>query len=194
MVDPEGEKVASEEIAERSKSKIQVSSAGRRVMVHTKNVDEELAAELAGVASGAGCELIHAEFQTGILRLFLDRPDGVTLADCQTVSKEVSAILDVMDFGRGRYTLEVSSPGLDRELYGPRDYERFYGRQVRVTWVDPVEGRKRTIVGRLDAFRPLGGEGDGITGGQITVAEAATQSRYDIALADIRTARLEIEL
>ena len=154
------------------------------------NIDGELAAELAAVAEQAGCELIHAEFRSGALRLFLDRPEGVTLEDCETVSKEVSALLDVADFGRGRYTLEVSSPGLDRQLYGPKDYERFRGHLVRVTRIDPETHRKQTIVGRLQGFRPAVRAEDS----EITVTEPQSRHDYLIALRDIQQARLEIEL
>ena len=99
-------------------------------------IDGELRSEFAAVAQQAGCELVHAEYRGGTLRVFLDRPEGVTLGDCATVSKELSAVLDVADFGKGHYTLEVSSPGLDRQLYTPADYERFCGRLVRVTYLE----------------------------------------------------------
>jgi len=158
-------------------------------MAHA-NIDGELVAELATVADQAGCELIHAEFRGGTLRMFLDRPDGVTLEDCASVSREVSAILDVADFSKGRYTLEVSSPGLDRQLYGPKDYERFCGRLVRVTHVDPETSRKATFVGRLAAFRP--GERD--EDGEITVCEEDENGRrHEVALRDVTIARLEVE-
>lgn len=157
-------------------------------MAHA-NIDGELVAELAAVAEQAGCELIHTEFRGGTLRMFLDRPEGVTLDDCANVSREVSALLDVTDFGNGRYTLEVSSPGLDRQLYGPKDYERFTGRLVRVTHVDPETRRKATFVGRLEAFRPGGGEEDG----EITVCEEEGCRRHVVALREVTKARLEIE-
>jgi ribosome maturation factor RimP len=149
-------------------------------------VDDDLERELAAVAASAGCELVHAEFKGGVLRLFIDRPEGVTLADCEAVSKQVSALLDVLDFGAGRYLLEVSSPGLDRQLYRARDYERFVGRKVRVTWF--TGGGKRTVVGRLEAFDPAGG-------GAATVAEeGAAAASHVIPLADVAVARLEIEI
>lgn len=149
-------------------------------------VDDDLERELAAVAEGTGCELVHAEFKGGVLRLFIDRTEGVTLADCETVSRQASALLDVLDFGAGRYLLEVSSPGLDRQLYRARDYQRFVGRKVRVTWFEG--GGKRTAVGRLAAFDPAGG-------GTATVAEeGAAAASHDIPLADIAVARLEIEI
>jgi ribosome maturation factor RimP len=148
-------------------------------------VGEDLEAEIAAIAASAGCELVHAEFKGGVLRLFIDRPQGVTLADCELVSKQVSALLDVVDFGPRRYVLEVSSPGLDRQLYRARDYERFTGKLVRVTWFG-AEGGKRTVVGRLVEYRPAGE-------GEITV-ETETGERHEIPLGMIKVARLEIEL
>ena len=80
----------------------------------------------------------------------------MTLADCEHVSRQVSALLDVLDFGTGRYVLEVSSPGLDRQLYKPRDYDRFAGRLARVTFQDPETGKKKTVVARLQGLRRAG--------------------------------------
>ncbi len=122
----------------------------------TAGLDPDLLREIESVVDHNGCELWHAEYKGGLLRLYIDRPDtpgGVDLSDCEVVSKQVSALLDVMDFGAGRYTLEVSSPGLDRRLYRPRDYERFAGSLARVTYRDPATGEKRTDVGRLGGYR-----------------------------------------
>lgn len=152
-------------------------------------IDAKLEEEFAAVAASSGCELVHVEQQPGKLRVFLDRPQGVTLKDCQHVSKQLSAILDVSEFGHRAYLLEVSSPGLDRELYGPRDYARFCGSLVRVTFHGGKPPAKVTIVGRLEEFTP-----DGANGGEIAVVHADTQERYEIALGDVEKARLEIEL
>jgi ribosome maturation factor RimP len=153
-------------------------------------IDGDLEAELAAVASHAGCELVHAEFRGGTLRIYLDRPEGVTVDDCTRVSKEVSALLDVLDFGRGRYTLEVSSPGLDRQLYRSGDYERFVGRLIRLTRTDPETRAKETFVGRLEEFRPAVPEPESV----VVVAESQSGRRREVPLADVKTARLEIEL
>lgn len=165
-----------------------------------QRIGPELYGELESIAEHAGCELVHAEMRGGTLRLVLDRPEGaegggVTLADCEHVSKQVSAFLDVLDFGRERYVLEVSSPGLDRQLYRPKDYRRFVGSKVRVTYHEPDGGRKRTVVGRLDEMRPAGpaGAAGEITAGEITVTTEGGE-RLDLPLPAIQVARLEIEL
>lgn len=153
----------------------------------------ELQPELEKIAEAAGCELVHAELKGGALRLFLDKAEGgVMLSDCEYVSKLVSAYLDVVDFGKTRYVLEVSSPGLDRQLYRPRDYERFVGRKVRVTLEDPRTGTKKTVVGRLEAFeRPEGAPDEEA---RVVVVEEPKGERHEVSLREIRQARLEIEL
>lgn len=148
--------------------------------------------ELEQIAEAAGCELVHAELKGTALRLFLDKPEGVTLSDCEHVSKQVSAYLDVVDFGKSRYVLEVSSPGLDRQLYRARDYERFVGRKVRVTLDDLETGKRKTVVGRLESFeRPEGVSDDEA---RVVVVAEPKGERYELRLREIRMARLEIEL
>lgn len=150
-------------------------------------VDADLEAEIGGVAASVGCELLHLELKGGVLRIFLDQEDGgVTLDHCQTVSRQVSALLDVHDFGKKKYVLEVSSPGLDRELYGPRDYQRFSGNLARVTFYGGEAHQKQTVVGRMVEF-----DGDRNI---LTLLEESARKRHEIPLADIQVARLEIEL
>lgn len=112
------------------------------------------------VALSEGMELVEVEFvgrgRNAVLRIFLDKPGGVTLRDCEVVSHQVGAILDVEDFIETSYTLEVSSPGLDRRLVKPADYERFAGRKIQLRLKAPREGRRR-FRGRL-----LGRESEGI--------------------------------
>lgn len=150
----------------------------------------ELWGEIESIADSAGCEMVHAELRGGTLRVTLDREGGVTLADCEHVSKQVSALLDVLDFGRERYVLEVTSPGLDRQLHRPKDYQRFVGSKVRVTYLEPDGGKKRTVVGRLEEMRPAGPAG---AEGEITVTTEDSE-RLDLPLPSIQVARLEIEL
>lgn len=86
----------------------------------------------------------------GVVRLFIDRAEGIGLDDCEQVSLAVSALLDVEDPLPGNYNLEVSSPGLDRKLTKPVHFERFAGETVKVQMRFPIEGRRR-FRGRLVA-------------------------------------------
>ena len=147
----------------------------------------ELIAEFESIARASDCELVHAELKGNVLRVILDKEEGISLGDCEQVAKHVSAYLDVVDFGRNRYVLEVSSPGLDRQLYGPRDYARFTGRLARVTYMTP-EGKKRTVVGRLQAFAPEPAPG------VVTLALEPAGTELSLQLTDIKLARLEIEI
>ena len=86
---------------------------------------------------------VHLDGRDGIVRVFVDRvPDGVGLADCETVSRQLSALLDVENPIPEHYTLEVSSPGLDRRLTKPEHFQRFLGEEVRVKLRFPLDGRR----------------------------------------------------
>lgn len=94
-----------------------------------------------------GVELVDLEFTQprrgrATLRLFVDRPGGITLDEITRVSRVVGELLDVHDLISSSYTLEVSSPGLTRELKKPRDYERYTGRLVRLTTRSPWQGKQ----------------------------------------------------
>ena len=122
-----------------------------------------MAAEIEGirniaerVAATHGVELVEIDLKGGgkarTLRLTIDKPEGVTHEDCAIVSREVSTILDVEDVVHGgSYTLEVSSPGLDRKLLRPQDYKRFTGSRIKVMTREPVNGN-RHFEGRLQSF------------------------------------------
>jgi len=105
-----------------------------------------------GILEFEGMEYVHLEMKQmgggAVLRLFIDREGGVTLEDCTLISRRLSAQLDVDDPINHGYTLEVSSPGLDRPLFSDRDYQRFSGQVVRVRTAAPHQGR-RQFVGRL---------------------------------------------
>jgi len=81
--------------------------------------------------------------QGGLLRITIDKPDGIDLDDCEKVSHAVSALLDVEDPVPGNYNLEVSSPGLDRKLTKVEHFQRFEGETLKVTMRFPIEGRRR---------------------------------------------------
>src|ERR1019366_9308065 len=99
------------------------------------------------VADGEGLELVEVEVKGGgnhrFVRISIDKPAGVTHGDCETVSHQVGTILDVeVVVPGGRYTLEVSSPGLERKLLKPQDYQRFQGKKAKIVLRDPVDGRR----------------------------------------------------
>jgi ribosome maturation factor RimP len=109
------------------------------------------------VAASGGLEVVEVELRGGgkarMLRIVIDKPAGVTHEDCANLSREVGTILDVEDaVPGGSYTLEVSSPGLDRKLTRPADYERFAGSRVKLTTLKPVNGN-RHFEGRLESFQ-----------------------------------------
>jgi len=117
---------------------------------------EKVQAIVERVAASHGLEVVEVELRGGgkarMLRIFIDKPSGVTHEDCANVSREVSTILDVEDaVGSGPYVLEVSSPGLDRKLFRPTDFERFQGSRVKLTTRMPVNGN-RHFEGRLEHF------------------------------------------
>jgi ribosome maturation factor RimP len=149
------------------------------------SIPPALEQELSAIAAEQGCELVHVAFKGGTLQIMLDHPDGVTLAHCEAVSRQASALLDVEDFGSARYVLEVTSPGLDRPLYRPADYQRFLGRRLRVTFRQGPERVKRTIGGTLESFDP---------DRQVAnVREEDGGSELSIPLSDIQSARLQID-
>lgn len=108
---------------------------------------ERLQQILEPVVEALGYELVLLEFspstKSGLLRLYIDSPGGITIEDCERVSREVAAQLDVEDPISTGYRLEVSSPGLDRPLVKPAHYERFLGEQARVQLLAPRDGRRR---------------------------------------------------
>lgn len=103
-----------------------------------------------------GIEIVDVELLGGgrnrVLRIFIDKPQGVTHADCEFISQQVGTVLDVEDVvPGGGYTLEVSSPGLERKLTKPREFERFVGQKVKVVLRQPVDNQ-RHWVGALTGF------------------------------------------
>ena len=108
------------------------------------------------VAGSNGLEVVDVELRGGgkarMLRIFIDKPAGVTHEDCANLSREVGTILDVEDaVPGGSYVLEVSSPGLDRKLSRPEEFQRFIGSRIKVTTRNPLNG-SRHFEGRLESF------------------------------------------
>src|SRR5579872_3053759 len=103
--------------------------------------------EIAGrVAASGGLEVVEVELKGSggnhLLRISIDKPAGVTHADCELVSHQVGTILDVEDVVPGHYTLEVSSPGVERKLFKPNDYIRFQGKKAKIVLREPVENQR----------------------------------------------------
>ena len=138
------------------------------------------------VAASLGVEVVEIELRGGgksrMLRVFIDKPSGVTHEDCANLSREVSTILDVEDaVPGGSYVLEVSSPGLDRKLVKPGDFERFQGSRIKLTTKAPVNGN-RHFEGRLEHFES----------GRLTLDLA--QARKKFRASTDAPQKLEIEL
>lgn len=151
-------------------------------------IDTDLLRRLERLAGSHGCDLLEAAFRGGRLRLVVDHRDGVTHDLCASVSREASVLLDAEDFGPASgYLLEVSSPGLDRELYGVRDYERFSGNRVRVTYIDAGTTRRRTVRGELLGLSP---DDPGIA----LIREDDSGDTLRLTIDSIHKARLLVEL
>ncbi len=110
--------------------------------------------QLEPTVTGLGYELLGVERSRGgasqLLRLYIDHADGITVDDCERVSRQVSDLLDAEQLVRGEYTLEVSSPGLDRPLFTLEQHRRFIGEEVALRLRALVGGRRR-VSGRLRA-------------------------------------------
>ena len=101
------------------------------------------------VGEREGLEIVEVQLAGGggarLLRIFIDKPTGVTHGDCENVSQQVGAILDVEDtIPGGRYTLEVSSPGVERKLSKPRDFDRFAGQKAKILLRAPIDNSRRS--------------------------------------------------
>ena len=138
------------------------------------------------VAIDHGLELVHTEVagpeNKPIVRVFIDKPQGVTHDDCSEMSLHLGTILDVEDFIHASYTLEVSSPGLERGLYKQADYERFAGSDARIKTRQPIDSQ-RNFRGRLMGLE-----------GEVVVFEDRTSGRVRIPLNIITKANLEVDV
>lgn len=122
-------------------------------MGHNSEVLKHL---LAPTIQGLGYELVGVELlgssSNRLVRVYIDHAQGIGVDDCERVSRQVSSLLDVEDPIGDAYTLEVSSPGLDRPLFEAEHFERFAGQQVRIQ-LDGLLGGRRKLVGRLLGVR-----------------------------------------
>lgn len=146
---------------------------------------EAINAIIERVTSREGLELVHWETigpkNNFILRIFIDKPAGVTHNDCEIVSRQVGTLLDVEDLIPNPYILEVSSPGVDRPLYKPADYTRFAGSRVKLKTFRPINGQ-RNFHGRLQGI-----EGD------VVKLDSDNAGIVEIAFDNIAKANIEYE-
>ncbi len=134
---------------------------------------------------GMGYRLFDVEFKPErgwVLRVIIDKPGGVTIRDCEEVSRRIGALLDVEDLIPFSYMLEISSPGLTRELGKPEHYEFFKGRLAKVILREPV-GERREVTGYIEDVRE----------GIITLREKERGEKLHIPFSAIAKGRLEPE-
>ena len=152
----------------------------------SRSVAEKVRELAEQVAIDHGIELVHVELigpeGHPTVRVFIDKPEGVTHTDCSDVSNHLGTVLDVEDFIHSPYTLEVSSPGLERGLYKPADYERFAGNQAKIKIRNPLQGQRN--------FR---GFIVGVAEGKV-IFEDRTSGRVLIPFDEIAKAHLEVDV
>ena len=150
------------------------------------SIEERVRELTQRVALDHGLELVHVEVAgpegKPIVRVFIDKPDGVTHEDCAEVSLHLGTVLDVEDFIHSAYTLEVSSPGLERGLYQVSDFARFAGRQAKLKLRQPISGQ-RNFRGRIIRV-----EGESI------VFDDKTSGQVSFPFADVVKANLELDV
>ena len=153
-----------------------------------KELQEQLARLVEPMLVREGFELVDVEVvgsgPSTILRLFIDKPGGVTLDDCAFVSEGVDAVLDVEDPFETSYNLEVSSPGLDRPLRKRSDFERYTGRKVKVKTYGPIEG--------AGARKVFPGVLKGLRGESVVIDVDGTE--FEVPLESVAKANLEWEM
>jgi len=125
-------------------------------MAQSSTLRDKIAEVTERVAASEGLEVVEVELRGGggnrLLRITIDKPEGVSLNDCENLSRQLGTILDVEELvPGGRYQLEVTSPGLERKLFRPKDFERFAGQPVKISLQQARDGRK-TFEGRLGGY------------------------------------------
>src|SRR5712692_9452947 len=152
----------------------------------SRSVKERVCQLAEQAAIDHGVELVHAEVagpdNRPVVRVFIDKPGGVTHDDCSEVSEQLGTVLDVEDFIHAAYTLEVSSPGIERGLYKRADYERFAGSSARLKVRTPINGQ-RNFHGRIV----------GVDAANV-VFEDRTSGRVVIPIDGIAKANLEVDV
>lgn len=149
-------------------------------------IAEKIKTIAENVVNEENLELVHVEMigagKNSTLRIFIDKPDGVTLEDCSNVSRQMSQILDADDFIPTAYTLEVSSPGLERELYNLKDFEKYAGNLAKVKTKHPINGQKN-FRGRITEVK-----------GEEIIFEDRTSGAVSFPYNTVAKANLELDL
>ena len=152
-----------------------------RALLETHLSDAKLTQLLQPLIEDLGYEFVGLEHRSNpknpVLVIYVDRPGGIAVEDCEKVSRETAALLDVEDPIPGHYNLEVSSPGLDRPLFTPEQFERFRGEQVQLSLYAPIDGRRK--------FK---GEILGVQDGKVSVDQDGMEVELDMG--NIAKARL----
>ena len=156
------------------------------IIMSTQTIDERIRAVAVRITEENNLELVHAEIlgskRNPVVRIYIDKPGGVTHQDCTKVSRQVEAVLDAEDYVGSAYTLEVSSPGLERELYSLKDFEKYDGSLAKVKTNTPVNGQKN-FRGRI-----LRVEGEEI------IFDDKTSGEVRFPYSEVAKANLEIDL
>jgi len=149
---------------------------------------DALEALLAPVAESQGCELYDIEYvkkgRDRILRLYIDKEDGINIEDCERVSREAEAVLDEHDPISGEYRLQVSSPGVERKLRKPEHYTRFIGHKIEIRLFaphSPETGRKK-FTGKLSDFK----------NNEITIKTAEDDQNFTFDIQQVSASRLVV--
>lgn len=150
-----------------------------------QKIPESIESLLQPVVEAAGCEWVGGEFRggpDGLLRVYIDTPDGVTLDDCTRISDALSGVLDVEDPFPGFYRLEVSSPGVERPMFRASDFAKVHGQKVRVRLHRPLAQRRR-----------FDGVVTAVEGEQISVTIEGVAEMFTFPYAEVERAHLVFE-
>lgn len=148
---------------------------------------DKLTQLLKPAVEGLGYELVGIEHlpmgKHTVLRIYIDSSDGITVSDCSRVSHQVSGVLEVEEPIKGQFTLEVSSPGIDRPLFNVEQFEQFVGCKVKLKLYHAIEG-KRKIVGQIE----------NIEGDEIVIKDADSDTTFQLKIDDIDKANILTDL
>ncbi len=144
---------------------------------------DNLAQLLKPAVEGLGFELVGIEYMPmgkhSVLRIYIDSPEGISVDDCSRVSHQVSGVLEVEEPIKSAYTLEVSSPGIDRPLFNLEQFEQFVGSKVKLKLYHAIDG-KRKIVGQIDS----------VEGENINISSDDSDTQFQLQIDDIDKANI----